>query len=254
MGESSKGSVDQPLVTVITVCFNAVETIARTVESVLSQSYSHIEYIIVDGLSTDGTLDIVKKYGDRIARVVSERDEGIYFAMNKGLALAKGQLIGILNADDWYEPGAVQLAVGRHLFDPEAVIYGLMAVGASTVIGLDHTMIPHPTVFVPRNLYQQLGVFNTKYQLAADYELFLRMRQGGAHFQFIEARLANYTMGGASHRRIFRMKLEDLNVKKTYKIISWPKYTFKVVVAFLSRSLSLVSEKIRAAKSAIHRK
>ena len=100
-----------PLISIITVSYNAVKTIEDTILSVINQTYPNIEYIIIDGGSTDGTLDIIKKYQDKITYWVSEPDKGIYDAMNKGIAKANGELIGIINADDWYELDAVQNVV-----------------------------------------------------------------------------------------------------------------------------------------------
>ena len=100
-----------PLISIITVCYNAEGTIEQTIRSVLNQTYKNIEYIIIDGFSTDNTLNIIERYKDSIAMVVSERDQGIYDAMNKGLSLAKGCFIGFLNADDWYDENALEIVV-----------------------------------------------------------------------------------------------------------------------------------------------
>src|SRR6187402_2271204 len=97
-----------PLISIVTVVYNAKETIERTIKSVISQSYKNIEYIVIDGGSTDGTLDIINKYKSDISKLVSEKDKGIADAMNKGIGYAKGELIGLINADDWYEEGALE--------------------------------------------------------------------------------------------------------------------------------------------------
>ena len=102
---------DNPLVSIITVCFNSERTIEQTIKSVLNQTYKEIEYIIVDGQSTDGTLDIINKYSSQIAKIVSEPDEGLYHAMNKGISMATGDIVGIINSDDWYEPYTVEEVV-----------------------------------------------------------------------------------------------------------------------------------------------
>ena len=98
---------NKPLVTIITIVFNGQETLSKAIESVSNQTYPNVEYIIIDGGSTDGTLNIIKKYGDVITKWISEKDRGISDAFNKGLKLAKGEIIGILNADDWYERNAI---------------------------------------------------------------------------------------------------------------------------------------------------
>ena len=99
------------LISIITVCLNAVETIETTIRSVLQQTYKNVEYIVIDGGSTDGTLQIIEKYRNDISILISEKDEGIYDAMNKGIELARGDYIGIINADDWYEKDAVEHVV-----------------------------------------------------------------------------------------------------------------------------------------------
>src|ERR1700742_4639960 len=101
-GIKKQSEIDNPLVSVVTVVYNGAKHLEQTINSVLNQSHKNVEYIIIDGGSTDGTLDIIKRYEDKIDYWQSERDGGIYFAMNKGVSLAKGELIGILNADDFY--------------------------------------------------------------------------------------------------------------------------------------------------------
>ena len=98
-------------VSIITVCYNSAKTIEHTIKSVAGQDYGNIEYIIIDGGSTDGTLDIIDRYKDKISVLVSEPDEGIYDAMNKGISIASGELIGMINSDDWYGPYTVSAAV-----------------------------------------------------------------------------------------------------------------------------------------------
>jgi len=102
---------DQPLVSIITIVYNGEKHLQQTIESVLGQSYKPIEYLVVDGGSTDNSLSIIRSYGERIARWKSEKDRGISDAFNKGLSMVSGEIIGIINADDWYEPEAVERAV-----------------------------------------------------------------------------------------------------------------------------------------------
>ena len=117
------------LVSIITVCYNSEKTIYQTMDSVLKQTYSNIEYIIIDGASTDGTLAIIKEFGQRFGarmRYVSEPDHGIYDAMNKGISMAGGDIIGIINSDDYYEPDAVEKVIGAYSRGDCAVFYGEM--------------------------------------------------------------------------------------------------------------------------------
>ncbi len=179
-------------ISIITVCYNSSETIRNTIESVRSQDYADIEYIIIDGGSSDGTMDIVREYGDNIDVVVSEPDQGIYDAMNKGIERATGDVVGLLNSDDFYAYDSVlselvELMVSsgsdtvfadldvvdanncerviRHYdsskFNPGRLAYGWMPA--------------HPTFMVKRELYLKHGGFLTDYQIAADFEMVARL-------------------------------------------------------------------------------
>ena len=112
------------LVSIITVVYNGEKHIEQSIKSVLAQTYSNIEYIIIDGVSTDGTLDIVRKYEPKITQVISEKDTGIYNAMNKGLAMANGDVIAILNADDYYYPETIETVINQFKQSKADVVYG----------------------------------------------------------------------------------------------------------------------------------
>jgi glycosyltransferase len=181
----------KPSVSIITVAFNAAPTIAWCIESVQAQSFP-AEHIIIDGGSTDGTLEVVERYRHGVARVVSEPDRGIYDAMNKGIALATGEVIGILNADDFYAGQNVLAKVAAILSDKRIdscygdLVYVHQAnpaqvtrrwksvsfLGKSFYWGW---MPPHPTFFVRRHVYEKYGTFNLALGSAADYELMLRL-------------------------------------------------------------------------------
>lgn len=207
-------------ITIITVAFNAADTIEDTIRSVLGQDYSDLEYIVIDGASTDGTLGVINRYRDRIARVVSEPDNGIYDAMNKGLALATGEVVGILNSDDFYidgravskvaavfadasvgavfadllyvRPGDLSVSVRRYSskgFKPEKFAYGWMPA--------------HPTFFLRKCYYDRYGLYKTDYRIAADYELLIRMLY--VHkipYVYIPEVLIKMRLGGASTRSL----------------------------------------------------
>ena len=178
-------------ISIITVCYNSEDTIEYSINSVLSQDCGNIEYIIIDGNSSDNTKSIIEKYRDKISHFISEKDEGIYDAMNKGIAMATGDVIGVLNSDDFYTNKEV-LSKVINLFstkNPDAVYGDLEYVSKENVkkvtrhwkageykegIFLEGWMPPHPTFFVKKNIYQLYGSFNTKLKSAADYELMLR--------------------------------------------------------------------------------
>jgi glycosyltransferase involved in cell wall biosynthesis len=209
-------------VSIITVSFNSAKTIADTIESVLSQDFPEIEYIIVDGGSIDGTVDIIRQNENRISRWVSEKDQGMYDAMNKGIAMATGDVIGILNSDDVYMNTHVITDL-MHLMKTqktEVVFADLILVDSSNqnkVIryydsGRFHPkkfkfgwMPAHPTVFVKRELYQKVGKFSTTYQIAADYEMLIRMLAiEKASYAYFPKPVVRMRAGGASTSGISR--------------------------------------------------
>jgi len=198
-----------PLVTIITVCRNAGGAIERTLQSVTAQSYPHIEYIVIDGASTDGTMEIVRAC-PAVTAWISEADNGIADAFNKGLARASGEWVGILNADDWYEPETVAqvLAAAK---DAD-VVHGAVRfweddkpreVYYPCQDRLTWEMtINHPSVFVRRSVYEAEGGFDPAFRLAMDYELLLRLHARGYRFKELgDTVLANMRYGGVSDRR-----------------------------------------------------
>lgn len=203
------------LVSVITVCYNSSNTIARTVESILRQSYENIEYIIIDGASTDNTVEIVdgfqgafKQKFNRPILVVSEPDQGIYNAMNKGIKLANGTFIGILNSDDTYEPDAVSRVIRYASDNPLQICYGAIKIyeenRLESIVFLTHEfmeqrMIAHPACFISKKVYEKFGTFNERYESAADYEFMLRVYdKEEITFTKIYEPLANFYLGGKS--------------------------------------------------------
>ena len=199
----------------------------ESIKSVLSQDYGDFEYIIIDGGSTDGTLEIIKNFAaedDRI-RWISEPDDGISDAFNKGLALATGDVVGILNSDDTYSPGALGIVAQAYLSNPGAdVFHGEMIrfqdetplfllkpgkVGENIWYEMP---LNHPATFVTRRAYTLVGGFDVGLQVAMDYELVLRLYRSGYRFQYIDRVLANMRYGGASDERFLAARREVLAV------------------------------------------
>lgn len=208
---------DPVKVSIITVVLNNVQHIEDCMNSVIQQAYKNVEYIIIDGGSTDGTIDIIKKYEKQISMWVSEPDRGIYDAMNKGIIKSTGDIIGILNSDDVY---ANEKAIGR-------VIACFSNTNADTCYGdlvyVDRRdikknirywksnsyhkdnfrrgwMPPHPTFFVKRKIYPKYGGFNLSFPLAADYELMLRfLYRQEVSTAYIPECLVKMRTGGSSH-------------------------------------------------------
>ena len=218
-----------PLVSVITVVYNNKDGIETTLKSIAAQTYTPIEYIMIDGGSTDGTKEVISQYQNLISVFASEPDNGIYDAMNKGLNLATGELIGIINSGDHYEPGTVETIVNSFQENPGAAIFhGVLRVfdasGQFKAIVGNHSsflstgMIEHPTCFVKRELYLKYGGFNLTYSSSSDYDFMLRMKELKVNFMFIEKILANYYTGGISFQK--PALLETLQIKHRYGLIS----------------------------------
>lgn len=218
-----EGKCTSPRISVITTSFNSAGTIEDTILSVVGQDYCAVEYIIVDGGSTDGTLDIIKKYGDRISRCISEPDRGIADAMNKGIMLASGEIIGIIHSDDYYMPGALRLVAEAFAAHPEAeVVHGVLrwlnAKGDALLerpgpdirkAALKDMPVMHPTMFVRRGLYEKFGLFDLRYRVAMDYDLVLRFLENNVVFHYIDECLASMRLGGASNKD-FSIRYKDL--------------------------------------------
>lgn len=208
-------------VSIITVCRNSESTIRETIESVLNQTYPNIEYIIVDGKSTDETINIIKEYEPLFRgrmRCISEKDSGIYDAMNKGIRMAGGQLIGIINSDDFYESDAVEIAVKNMNSAQYQVIYGYMQVLEENTKkqivrdnhkNLKNEMIPHPTCFVTRKTYQKYGLFLEWFKVAADYEMMLRLySKDDVIFTQVKKVVSYFRLGGVSDNKKYSLERE----------------------------------------------
>jgi glycosyltransferase involved in cell wall biosynthesis len=225
---------------IITICYNSANTIRSAIESVLSQDYSNIEYIIIDGASTDGTAELVKSYGDKINKFVSEPDKGLYDALNKGINLATGDVIGFVNADDLLAGDNVisDIAMG---FDKTAVdgLYGDLE-----YVAKDNTakvirywqsgnfkysslrlgwMPPHPTLYLKRSVYQRArlddgGYFDTSFKIAADYDFMMRvLGKLKVDVTYLPQVLVKMRLGGKSNKNIsniIQKSREDLTAMR----------------------------------------
>ena len=210
-------------ISIITVCYNAADTIEETLESVVAQSHIDVEHIVIDGASTDNTLKIVERYADMLAHVLSEPDRGVYDAMNKGLALASGEVVGFLNADDVYMHPDVLAEVAATLADPTldacyADLVYVDRVQTNRVVrhwtSRDYTpglfekgwMPAHPTFFVRKSVYEKLGGFNLRYRLQADFELALRfICVHGIRTRYVPDIWVRMRMGGMSNNSLRNM-------------------------------------------------
>ena len=214
----SKNHSTLPLVTIVTVVFNGEKYLEQTIQSVINQTYDNIEYIIIDGGSTDGTLDIIRKYEKVIDYWVSEPDAGIYDAMNKGIILSRGKLIGLINSDDWYLENAVETVVETYLNNSKSnviitgAIYRTDSQGnilfklnkpASFLHQKINRIMPvnHPATFVDREVYAEIGLFDEQYKIAGDYDFIYRVYYSKkVDFLFTETCLAYMRLDGLSEK------------------------------------------------------
>ncbi|MFA5139954.1 MAG: glycosyltransferase family 2 protein [Elusimicrobiota bacterium] len=218
-------------ISIITATFNSCATIESAIVSVLGQSHKDIEHIVIDGASTDGTLRVIEKYKSRISKVVSERDGGLYYALNKGLALAKGDIIGFLHADDVYAADDVFEKLTASFVQSHAdAVYGDLAYIKKDGSTLRHWrageydaaaleggwMPPHPTFFVKREIYQRYGAFNTDFKISADYDLMMRfLYVHKIRATYLPELLVRMRVGGVSNgsvANVLQKSLEDYRV------------------------------------------
>ncbi len=221
-------------VSIITPVFNAEKTIEDTIVSVLSQSYQNIEYIIIDGASTDGTMKVINQYKDKIAMIISESDNGIFEAMNKGLKLTNGEVVGILNADDFYANSEVitKVIATFNSNNVDILYANLDMVDKSNtnkvlrrwrsktfVSGLFKTgwHPAHPTFFVKRKIYNKYGDFRTDLTVSADYELMLRfLEKYNISSVYLPEVLVKMRTGGRSNSSIKRIIIGNIESYKSW--------------------------------------
>jgi glycosyltransferase len=247
-----------PKISIITVSFNSAQTIGDTLKSVAAQSHPNIEHIIVDGASTDQTMKIVADF-PHVAKSISEADEGIYFAMNKGLAMASGDVIGILNADDLYADDEVIAKVAAVFEDPavDATYADLVFVDREDVSKVFRTwksgpfkrssmyngwMPPHPTFFVRRSVYEKYGHYNTILRSAADYELMLRfLLKHEISLSYIPQIIIKMRQGGKSTASISNRIKANMEDRKAWKMNDLKPHLFTLILKPLRKIKQFIS-------------
>lgn len=206
-------------ISIITPVYNSAKTLEKTILSVIQQDIKvELEYIVVDGGSTDGSLDIINRYRERIDGIISEKDRGVYDAMNKGIALATGEIVGIINADDWYNPGALQIVEDGFAQNPTADIvyspvetyfngeYLIRFIPGSLERLPFKFILNHPSCFIKKQVYDRLGTYDLTYSIAADYDFILRAYSSGCSFHYVESPLASYSLNGLSGKPLAKFQ------------------------------------------------
>ncbi len=224
-------------VSIITITYNSAQTVEDTIKTVVSQDYPNIEYLIIDGKSKDRTLEIVDKYKNKISKIVSEKDKGLYDALNKGIKQATGDIVGMLHSDDLYaHEKVISKVVQKFETDPEleGVYADLVFVNRKDVnksmrvwesgeyvegAFLKGWMPPHPTFFVKREVYEKFGGLNTNLKLSADYELMLRLiHKHGIKIGYLKDTIVKMRMGGVSNVSIFVKLKANIEDKLAWKL------------------------------------
>lgn len=223
-------------ISIITVVYNNERTIKDALESVLGQTYKDIEYVIIDGKSKDNTVSIIKEYENKLGYFVSEKDNGLYDAMNKGIQSATGDVIGILNSDDLYQDFDV-IADVMEQFNNDLkldILYGnLVYVKSDDVNKIvrnwkckpyyerffeNGNVPPHPALFVKRSVYDKVGLFNLDYKLAADYELMLRMlKKYDFKIKYIDRLIVKMRLGGATNQSFTNIINQNKEIVRSWK-------------------------------------
>lgn len=236
------------LFSIITVCYNSEKTIERTIKSVLEQSCQDYEYILVDGASTDHTLEIIRRYEPLFKgkmKVISEPDNGIYDAMNKGIYLAQGELIGLLNSDDYYEHDALEKIRKAYTHYEYSIIYGAVRAvqdGREVMVYIknhefiEQDMITHPSCFITKKTYDKFGVYSLKYPYSADYEFMLRIRKE-KEIQYIKIYdiITNFSSGGVSDGvKAYR---DTMKLLHEYQLISNKRYSFEMMKSWIAMKI-----------------
>lgn len=203
---------ERPFLSVITVSFNSAKTIGDTLSSLKHQTSNDFESIVIDGGSTDGTQEIVESFGEMVTTFISEKDKGIYDAMNKGIKSARGQYFAFLNSDDAYFPETVEWVKAFAKDSDASIIYGnlqkerdlagdvLTKIEKPSLELMPKTMgVFHPATFVKRALFKELGDYDLRFKQAADYHWFLRAYLAKADFQYLDKVLTRFSIGGVSN-------------------------------------------------------
>lgn len=232
-GEKLEVSDLEPKISIITITYNSAATLEETIRSVVMQDYPSLEYVIIDGGSSDGTLDIVNKYRDQIQIVVSEPDKGISDAFNKGITHATGEIIGIINSDDILLPGALQ-EVARH-YDPQVDVYSGQILfwdedtGETFPSDPDITFdtlklqynVAHPARFMRKDAYQRYGMYRVDLRYMMDIELLCRFYKQGAKFLLVNKPLAKFRIGGTTNDPIYKKKEDYRAFVRSFGGSSW---------------------------------
>jgi len=245
-------------ISIITIAYNSAKTIEDTIKSVVSQNYPNIEYIIIDGGSKDDTLKIVAKYKSQIAKVISEPDKGIYDAMNKGVNHATGDIIGILNSDDFYAANDVVTSIAAAIGNKDSIYADLVYVAQNNTnkvirkwISGQYTkgsflkgwMPPHPTFFIKKECYTKYGTYNLALKSAADYELMLRMlHKNEISVTYLPKIITKMRVGGQSNASLMNRLKANKEDRMAWEINNLKPNMFTLILKPLRKVMQFIKK------------
>lgn len=250
-----------PKISIITITYNSGSTLEDTILSVISQDYNNLEYLIIDGGSSDNTLDIVNKYRDKIAFVISEPDKGISDAFNKGIKYATGEIVGIINSDDLLMPNALKIISEN--YSPYIDVYSGNVILWNEDTGDEFSSKPdiafdklklqynvgHPARFIKRNAYEKYGLYSEDFRYNMDIDLLCRFYKNGATFIHIDKDLAKFRMGGTTADSIYKKKKDYYQFVRNYGGSLWDfrKLWISAIIKYclIRFSITLLGERFR---------
>ena len=215
------------LISIITINYNNVEGLKKTIESVKNLNFRNFEYLVIDGASSDDSLKIIEENKNFIDVAVSEKDTGLYNAINKGIKLATGKIIALIHSGDTILPAALDNLPSLYEKNPNSVLYGALkavkngkfdSVWGFNADYLPKQMIPHLATFVPKSIYNQFGLYDENYKIASDYECFLRFYTAGVNFVFYDAIVCEFNLEGVSQNKEKETAKEVEKIKKAYGV------------------------------------
>ncbi len=250
-----------PKISIITPTYNSENTINGTIEALLRQTFTDFEYIVIDGLSKDKTIEKIKSYIPAFGkigvtvRIISEPDKGVYDAMNKGVSLAQGKLIGITNSDDWYEDNALEAMWNRYsngyVDQSNSMIYGIERVWKDDKIFnvqrrgaafISESVLPHSTFFVAKDVYNKCGSFDLSIKVLADYDFICRCVSLGVQLEEIDIVISNFRLGGISSS-YFDFYSDYYKIKHKYGFISDKKYRELEFILKVKKTINKIAKR-----------